>query len=136
MSKDILLLVKEKENLFSHYYSNYEKHLVKGNLSKASEFLWGAMCSLIYSIALTYGEKLGSHTKMKLFAKRLSEETDDSEIYEAFKFGENLHSNFYHNFLDIEGLKIIEKKILVLIEKLQEILSKKIKEREDYALED
>ncbi|MEK6811552.1 MAG: hypothetical protein AABX96_03525 [Nanoarchaeota archaeon] len=43
----ILNDINTRRDLFVHYYDNFEKHLYSDKLSKASEFLWGALASLI-----------------------------------------------------------------------------------------
>lgn len=119
--------VIKKRKLFGHYYDNFEKHLFLGKLSKASEFLWGAIHSLIYAIALTYEKRLGTHSDVKEFVRQISNEERDETLYNMFKTGELLHANFYHDFLDEEGLKLKRIEMDILIKKLENILEKRIK---------
>ena len=118
--------VQDKRKLYTHYYANFEKHLANGNVSKASEFLWGALHSLIYAIGITYGLKLSKHQQIKEFMKDLSLEEEDTRLYELFKKGEQLHANFYHDFLDAEALSLMGKEIYELIDKLIKILDSRM----------
>jgi hypothetical protein len=127
-SKDLLELVKKRQNLFIHYYNNFEKHLKLGNLPKSSEFVWGALHSLLYAIALFYDKKLSTHKQIIEFAKELSDIENDKEIYLGIKIGEELHANFYHDFLDKEGIEIKRELIDRVINKLNHILEIKIKD--------
>lgn len=121
-------LIKEKRKLFSHYYDNFEKHLASGNISKASEFLWGAISSLIYAIGITYREKVSEHRKMIEFAKRLSEDLGDASIYWGIKKAARLHANFYHNFYDKEDLEKDREELDILIKKLGDLLGERLKD--------
>lgn len=122
---DLLNEISNKEELFAHYYDNFEKHLALGKTAKASEFLWGALHCLIYAIGITYGKKLNNHNKVLLFAKEISEGAKDGEIYLAVKIGEELHANFYHDFLDKDGLNLKRVEVDKLIMKLRRILEER-----------
>ena len=123
----ILNDINTRRDLFVHYYDNFEKHLYSDKLSKASEFLWGALASLIQAIGLAYGKKLSNHQKILDFSKEISETENDSSIYSAVQEGEQLHANFYHNFMTKENLIFKRKYIDRLIEKLSLILEKRLK---------
>lgn len=59
----VLEILDEKKKLSSHYYDNFKKHLKRGRLSKSSEFLWGAFCSLLYAVAPTLWRKIKQSCK-------------------------------------------------------------------------
>jgi hypothetical protein len=42
------------------------------------------------------------HQELKLFARQLSIEVDDPEVYRVFREAEKLHAGFYHAFLTVE----------------------------------
>ncbi len=117
--------IEEKEKLFDHYYHNFEKNFRLNNLSKSTEFLWGAIHSLLFAIALTYEKKLTEHRKVIEFARELSTIEGDENIFIGIKTGEVLHANFYHNFLDKENVEIKRKDVDNTIKKLGEILEKR-----------
>jgi hypothetical protein len=122
----IMSEIEKRKFLARHYYENFEKHLIDNRISKASEFLWGTVTSLIYAIGLTYNKKLSEHAKMIEFSKELSEEENDDNIFKYFKDAEILHANFYNNFLDKEGLELKRESIDKLINKLEKALEKRI----------
>ena len=117
--------INSKEKLFNHYYKNFEKHFLLGNLSKSTEFLWGALSSLLYAIGITYGRKLGEHSKTIEFAREISTIEEDEDIFLGVKTAEIFHANFYHNFLDKENIELKRKIIDKSIKKLSEVLEKR-----------
>lgn len=136
MVDDIFQKIENRKLLFQHYYENFEKHFARGKLSKASEFLWGALHSLIYAIALTYNKKLSNHKQIILFVKEISAEVKDNDIYSLLKIGEDLHANFYHDFLDEEALRLKRIEVDKLIAKLSKILEDRTKFLKDSFVED
>ncbi|MEK6811553.1 MAG: PaREP1 family protein [Nanoarchaeota archaeon] len=78
-------------------------------------------------MGLAYGKKLSNHQKILDFSKEISETENDSSIYSAVQEGEQLHANFYHNFMTKENLIFKRKYIDRLIEKLSLILEKRLK---------
>lgn len=125
-----LFEISKRRKLYLHYLHNFEKNFVIGNISKSSEFLWGAVHTILYAIALTHNKQLSKHSQIRDFAKELSEIEKDEEIIKGVIIGETLHSNFYHNFLDKEQLEINKKILEKLISKLEEILERGINELE------
>ena len=121
-----LIEISKRKELYTHYLHNSDKNFVLGNIAKSSEFLWGAIHTLIYAIALTYDKKLSKHSQIRDFAKELTEIEKDEEIVKGVILGETLHSNFYHNFLDKEQLTTNKKLAEELIFKLENILTKRI----------
>lgn len=137
MDKNPLLEeIERRKKLFGHYYDNFEKHLSDNKISKASEFLWGALNCLIYSIGLTYNLKLSSHGQIIEFCKRISSDENEPSIFGAIKIGEELHANFYHDFLDKEGLELKRKEIDKLISNLGSLLDRRIKSIKENFVED
>lgn len=122
----ILEGVEKKRKLFDHYYDNFEKHLFSNKLSKASEFLWGAVYALIYSLGLTYNKQLAKHRAMRDFVKEISEENDDENLYKYYKISEELHMNFYSDSLDEDGLNIKREYADKLIKKLKSLVDYRV----------
>lgn len=128
--KNTLSEISKRKKLFSHYIHNSNKNFIFNNIAKSSEFLWGALHTLIYSIALTYNKKISNHGQIRNFAKELSEYEKDQDIFKGVVSGETLHANFYHNFLDKDQFEIKREEINKLIIKLEIILEKRIEKIE------
>lgn len=62
------------------------------------------------------------------FAKRISNILNDESIYLGIKAGEELHANFYHDFLDEEGINLKRKSVDLAMRKLLDVLNEKIEE--------
>lgn len=80
-------------------YQNYVKKKDE-NPRKAGEHLWGAINNQLSALSrLSTGTGLGKHEKVREFALdwiSLKDELSD----DTFEAAENLHRNFYHDFLD------------------------------------
>lgn len=82
--------VLKKKKLADKYYDNYLEYHHKGEYSKASEYLWGAINALSYALGLFYGKKLGEYSKVREFLSMLSDITA-----EEIKAAERIHANFF-----------------------------------------
>ncbi len=101
------------------YLNQARKYVGEGKSEKASEVLWGALTAAINAYALkSKGKILKEHRELKDFIKQLSIELRDAEIYRAFSDAESFHANFYHNFLDLDDVRIKAPKAEFLIKKL------------------
>ncbi|KPV62794.1 MAG: Archaeal PaREP1/PaREP8 family protein [Candidatus Bathyarchaeota archaeon BA2] len=98
--------ISEIENYIqraSHLHTNFVK-LREREPIKAAEYLWGAINSLYEALSLRErDEKLGEHSKVRIFAKELSLR-EGKEFFDLFKDAETLHAIFFHGFLSGPGL--------------------------------
>jgi len=126
-SKDIPLEVSRRRKLADLYFDNYREYSKKKMFQKASEFLWGALNSLVYALSLAiYGEKVRRHSEVKDKINKLAADLNDPELAELFKASaEILHANFYHDFLDEDSFKYHAKNMEKLLGKLASILDKR-----------
>ena len=115
---DVSSIVDEKLRLADEHYSNFQKYHREKNLSKASEFLWGTLNALFYSLGAMDGKKLSNYNKIKDYLNDLIIQYDDKDILDEYRAAEVLHSNFYHGFLDEEKFDYHYEKVESLIQKL------------------
>lgn len=107
-------------------YSNYIKYYRKGDMIKASEFLWGSINNIVYSIGLLYGKKLGKHSLIIQTIRELA--TKWGKEYEKYvSSAEAIHSNFYHAWMSEEVFKEKVKEVEELRKWLIEILESEIR---------
>jgi hypothetical protein len=127
--EELLPEVDRRKKLANLYYNNYHKYLKEENFSKASEFIYGAITSLLYALALFYGEKLGDHGKFVVFVQELAQIMEDPQLEKEFADIQTIHANFYHNFMSKEVFEIKIKEAENFGRRINEILQKKIDEK-------
>ncbi|RLI07145.1 hypothetical protein DRO32_04395, partial [Candidatus Bathyarchaeota archaeon] len=87
------------------YLENAAEELSKGELEKASEYIWGAAAEAIKCVlAARKGIIVTRHAELRKYARELARETGDPDIFRAFREAESLHSNFYEAVLEKEDL--------------------------------
>jgi hypothetical protein len=117
--------VMKRRKLADYYYDNYRKFCLTKEYSKASEFIWGVVNALSYSLGLFYGKKLARHDEVIGFLKILANEHE--EIREGISAVQRLHANYFHNFMDENLFEEDRSKAERLLNKLAELLDLKIK---------
>lgn len=120
--------VRRRKQLADHYYDNYRRHWAKGDISKSSEFLWGAIAALAYGLGLFERQKLGDHGKLVSFLERLASREQDEKMGESVRAAETLHANFYHGFMSKDLFEHNQSKAEYLVAKLAERLQTKLVE--------
>lgn len=120
--------VKKRKSLADYYYDNYRECYLKGELSKASEYIWGVLNELVYALGLLYGEKLSTHGKIVKFLEGLT------SIYKEVKAEgiiaiQHMHANFHHDFMDKDMFEMDRQESEKLLNTLAEILDKELSSR-------
>ena len=119
-----LEVVRNKKRL-ADYYDNYRKFYLQKEYSKASECIWGVINALVYALGLFEGKKIGRHEEVRKFLGILASQY--KEIAEGIVPIEQLHANFFHNFMDEDMFKYNVVRAEKLMKKLAELLDHKIK---------
>ena len=70
-----------------------------GDLRQASEKGWGAAAQIIKALAETRGRDHYAHYLLIRVVSDLIQETGDEEIHDLFGAAQNLHTNFYEDWL-------------------------------------
>jgi len=94
----------------------------RGDLVQAGEKLWGAVASLLNAIAEVRGWEHHSHRDYYIIIRNLFKETDDEELLLYFGMAEELHANFYHNFMGKDDFEVHRDYALKLINKLRGLI--------------
>ncbi|MBM3897384.1 MAG: hypothetical protein FJ358_02515 [Thaumarchaeota archaeon] len=118
--------VRKRKKLADYYYDNYVKHYQKGDLSKASEFLWGSINNLTYCMGLLDNQRLSTHDKIRGHLQTLAATRQDKEISDGLVVAETIHSNFFHNFMSKDVFDHQRKIVEGLVEKLGMILLQRL----------
>jgi len=131
-AEEILEEIKKRKDRANYYYNNAGKFYEAKNLSKASEFLWGALNQLAYAIGLLHDKKLSEHGKVVRFIEELANTSDSKEVAEQMADGlasaQSIHANFYHDFMDEVQFTHHKDKVDKLLTKLAEMLEKELLE--------
>ena len=81
------------------YYRNAEEAAGKGEFSKATELLWGAIATGVKAVAAAHGRALTAHRQsedsLERFVLALSGALEDEVMLNDFADAQAMHRNFY-----------------------------------------
>ena len=110
------------------YVEFHEKYLSEakaledeGDIVRAGEKLWGAVCALLNALGELKGWRHYSHRDYCDIVERLVAELNDPELSRLFASAERLHAN-HHAFLHPESFKAHRDAVLELIRRLRGVL--------------
>ncbi len=84
------------------YLREADQLLKKRDYPQASEKLWGAAAEMIKAVAAKRGVALGTHRSISEFVTKLHKEHPDWKLADKFAHANNLHINFYEDWLSPE----------------------------------
>jgi len=97
------MATKSKEahyrRLNGKYLNDADELLEKGDYTQASEKLWGAAAEIVKAVAAKRGVRLGAHRSLTKFVVELDEEQPKLNLATEFSVANNLHINFYEDWL-------------------------------------
>lgn len=120
--------IQRRKQQADYYYDNFVKHHRLGDLGKASEFLWGVVNNLTYSLGLLDGQRLGEHKKVVDYLNLLAGARQDREMAEAIIAAERLHANFFHAFMSRDMFDVDREKVEALVSKLAALVAERLKQ--------
>jgi len=103
------------------YWSNALKYVGEGKFSKASEFLWGAVAQSIKAAAAMRDISITRHSAFFDFMRELSKELEDKELYKSFLFLNDLHKNFYDEYIGPAEFQIYLEEAGKFLQRIEEI---------------
>lgn len=89
--------IKKYTELSEKYLHDAKMLLSKGDLSQASEKLWGAAVTIVKAIAAQRRKTLKTHEGIKFFLAEIARETKNESVNSISLIAEGLHQNFYEN---------------------------------------
>ena len=89
--------IRKYADLSGKYLHDVEILLSKGDLSQASEKLWGATVTIVKAIAAQRRKTLKTHEGIKFFLAQIARELKDESVNSVSLVAEGLHQNFYEN---------------------------------------
>jgi uncharacterized protein (UPF0332 family) len=102
----------------AEYLHNAYVSLDQEELEKASELLWGSMALAVKAVAALREIELRSHAAIWEYARQLSQELGDLQLFDAFRDANRLHSNFYESDLTREVTLSSEERVRIAIGRL------------------
>lgn len=110
------------------YLANASEAISKGEYSKASEMLWGAVTQEIKKLAAYKGIRITTHGEFFEFMRAVSKQVGDHSLYEAFATLNVLHSNFYDPAFPDVDFPGYHQKALDFLKRLEALLIDQVRE--------
>jgi len=115
-------VVERYEAQSKHYLDNAAASMRKGDIEKASEFLWGSIAEAVKAVAASKGITFYSHRRLKEYASELARELQDKSISDTFNRAESLHFNFYESTLELKDIRLVAEDIRTTVNKLLSLI--------------
>ena len=89
--------------------------------------LWGSITQSVKALALILNFKITKHEHFFQFLQVISKELKDDYYYSTFLQLNDLHRNFYDEFIPEEGFSILYKKAYEFIKKIDVLILSRAK---------
>jgi uncharacterized protein (UPF0332 family) len=107
--------------LCEKYAREAEGFLARKDYTQASERAWGAASQMIKALASREGKELRSHASLWEYMDKLAEKLEDIELRHLWGRANNLHQNFYENWMPPREVELSVNDVKTLIEKLRNL---------------
>ena len=98
-------------------------YLAEDDLLQASEKGWGAAAQMVKAVAESRGWPHSGHRLLFVAINRLTDETGDEGLRDAFHAANTLHVNFYDGVLPRETVEASLNRVATLVEKLDPLVA-------------
>lgn len=98
-----------------------QQELALGDLTQASEKLWGAAAQAVKAVAQRRGWRHSSHRLLWQALNRVAGEVNDPSLRTLFQVADSLHSNFYETIYPEEVIEASVVSIEEFISKLERL---------------
>jgi len=109
--------------LSEKYMREAEDLLAKGDYAQASEKAWGAAAQIVKALAAREGKELRSHASLWEYVDELAEKLGEIELRHLWGRANNLHQNFYENWMPARDVRLAVDDVKMFVERLKAILS-------------
>jgi uncharacterized protein (UPF0332 family) len=104
------------------FLSKAREELRAGDLEQASEKGWGAAALMVKAVADERGKEHKQHRHLFSVVGDLVKETNDRELGLLFHVANDLHSNFYENWLSPEQVEQVVEEVERFVDKVERLL--------------
>jgi len=105
--------------LCEKYMREAEDFLSKRDYIQASEKSWGAASQMVKALAAREGKELRSHAMLWEYMDKLAERLEDVELRHLWRTANNLHQNFYENWMPPREVELSVKDVKSFLQKLR-----------------
>jgi uncharacterized protein (UPF0332 family) len=112
--------------LSEKYLRDSEELLAKKDYVQASGKAWGAASQIVKALAAREGREIRSHASLWEYMDELAERLGDLMLRYLWRTANNLHQNFYENWMPAGEVELAVKDVKTFMEKLKAILPQKI----------
>jgi uncharacterized protein (UPF0332 family) len=99
-----------------------EEFLAKGDYVQASEKGWDVAAQMVKAVAAKENLELRSHASLWEYIDKLAEKLQDVELRRLWWTANNLHQNFYENWMTPRDVKYAIEDVKKFVEKLKKLL--------------
>ena len=104
------------------FLAQAQEEFDKGDMLQASEKAWGAAALAVKATAEQRGWGHSTHARLFENIKRISQETEDTELYDLFHIANSLHQNFYEGWQTESFVQRGIQRVTVLVDRLDALL--------------
>jgi hypothetical protein len=108
--------------LAERFLREAEEFLAKGDYVQASEKGWGVAAQMVKAVAAKENLELRSHASLWEYIDKLAEKLQDVELRRLWWTANNLHQNFYENWMSPRDVKYAIEDVKKFVEKLKKLL--------------
>ena len=108
--------------LCQKYLGEAKQLLTEKDYVQASEKAWGAASQMVKAAAKE-GKELRSHASLWKYVDKLAEKLEDLELRHLWGRANNLHQNFYENWMPAREVELSVKDVESFLEKLRNATS-------------
>ncbi len=94
----------------------------KKDYVQASEKAWGAAAQIVKALATKEGKELRSHASLWEYVDELAERLGEIELRHLWGRANNLHQNFYENWMPAREVELAVNDVKSFVEKLRKLL--------------
>ena len=105
--------------LSEKYIKDAEDFLTKKDYIQASEKAWGAAAQIVKALAAKEGKELRSHASLWEYMDELAEKLGEIELRHLWGRANNLHQNFYENWMPIREVELAVNDVKTFVKKLK-----------------
>jgi uncharacterized protein (UPF0332 family) len=107
--------------LCEKYVREAEEFLAKKDYAQASEKAWDAASQMVKALAAKEGRELRSHAALWDYVDELAEKLKDVELRHLWGRANNLHQNFYENWMPPREVELSVRDVKAFLERLRAV---------------
>jgi hypothetical protein len=108
--------------LADRFLREAEEFIAKGDHVQASEKGWDVAAQMVKAVAAKENLELRSHASLWEYIDKLAEKLQDVELRRLWWTANNLHQNFYENWMTPRDVKYAIEDVKKFVEKLKKLL--------------